>query len=868
MTQTTNNLSSIPTPANTIVCGCARFVVLTDHLVRLEWSEDGQFEDRASLAVVNRALPPVRHTRKESGKTLRLTTDGFVLDYRDNGRPFSAANLKVSFVLNGRRVTWKPGLKDKQNLGATLRTLDQTKGSKLAEYKEVEPGKWQATGRWVPVDLGNGFLSRSGWAVVDDSKRILFDEQGWATPRPAGKRLDWYLFLHGHDYKAALADAAQVFGRQPLPPRFAFGYWWSRYWAYSDKEIETMVGQFDTQGIPLDVMVIDMDWHKEGWTGYSWDRRYFPDPDEFLAWLKKRNLKISLNLHPADGVAKFEDAFPAMVTAMGLDPRKTDRVPMNVIDPTFMDAYFRLLHHPMEKKGVDFWWMDWQQGESSAMPGLDPLQWINHLHWRDMETNPARRGKRPLIFSRFGGIGAGRYCVGFSGDTWSVWESLAYQPYFTATASNVLYGYWSHDIGGHIYGEIEPELYTRWIQFGIHSPVVRTHTTKNAKAERRVWAYPEPYGPIMADALRQRYEMIPYIYTEARAAFDTGLSLCRPMYYEWPERDESYQAKNQYLFGSQMLVAPILKPVDPKTELAEVSVWLPSGQWFDTARGCFEKGGRTIRRGYLIAETPVFVRAGTILPGQGKTLRVTPGSYRNLVVTAYPGGDGEYRLYEDDGVSMGYQKDEQAWIPLAQRAGKGGRQVTVGPVEGGYAGFVRTRSLEVRLPSAVPPVEVSVGGKTLKWAYRLGREGWTYDGDAATVIIRVAKIDLRRKTVIAVRQDAAVPVSLALGLKGLMARIARVSYYARQATGAFVLDREERLGADLEQVGNRVSRNPASLAQERRRLNRLLPALAAMLPRLGSGVSPWEPGINPQRVVVCEQASAVLKATVAEIRKS
>jgi alpha-glucosidase len=865
MTHAPNNLSSIPTPANTIVFGRARMVMLTDRLVRLEWAEDGQFEDRASLAVVNRALPPVRHTRKESGKTLRLATDGFTLDYTDNGRLFSAANLKVSFVLNGRRVTWKPGMKDKQNLGATIRTLDGVKGGTREEHKEVEPGKWQATGRLVPVDLGHGFLSRSGWALVDDSAKILFDEQGWVTRRPEGKRLDWYLFLHGHDYKGTLADAAQVFGRQPLPPRFAFGYWWSRYWAYSDKELEAMVEQFDTQGIPLDVMVIDMDWHKEGWTGYSWDRRYFPDPDEFLTWLKKRNLKISLNLHPADGVAKFEDAYPAMVKAMGLDPRRTERVPMNVIDPKFMDAYFRCLHHPMEKQGVDFWWMDWQQGESTAMPGLDPLPWINHLHWRDMQTNPARRGKRPLIFSRFGGVGAGRYCIGFSGDTWSVWESLAYQPHFTATAANVLYGYWSHDIGGHIHGEIEPELYARWIQFGIHSPVVRTHTTKNAKAERRVWAYPEPYGPIMADALRQRYEMIPYIYTEARAAFDTGLSLCRPMYYEWPEREEAYQAKDQYLFGSQMLVAPVLKPVDPKTEFAHVDVWLPPGQWFDTARGCFEKGGRTIRCGYLIAETPVFVRAGTILPGQGKTTRVTPGSYRNLVVTAYPGGDGAYRLYEDDGVSVDYQAGAGAWIPLAQRVEKASRQITVGPAEGSYAGFESIRALELRLPAAVPPTEVTVGGKRLAWAYRLGREGWTYEGQTATVIVRLPRMDVGRETTITLRQDPALPASLALGLKGLMARIARVSYYARQATSALIFDREERLGADLEQVGNRVSRNPAALAQERRRLNRMLPALAAMLPRLGHGVSNWEPHINPQRVAVCEKALDVLKAAFPEL---
>jgi hypothetical protein len=133
------------------------------------------------------------------------------------------------------------------------------------------------------------------------------------------------------------------------------------------------------------------------------------------------------------------------------------------------------------------------------------------------------------------------------------------------------------------------------------------------------------------------------------------------------------------------------------------------------------------------------------------------------------------------------------------------------------------------------------------------------------VIIRVAKIDLRRKTVIAVRQDAAVPVSLALGLKGLMARIARVSYYARQATGAFVIDREERLGADLEQVGNRVSRNPASLAQERKRLNKLLPAPAAMLRRLGPVSNARTPKGDPHRMAVCAKALDILKAAVPEL---
>lgn len=850
-----------PNPANVIVEGRARFTLLTDRLLRLEWAEDGRFEDRATLAVVNRDFPTVRRTVRRDGDRLLLTTAGFSLEYRDDGRMFSRKNLRVCFRLNGKAVTWTPGLRDRANLGATLRTLDQIKGMKRPVQEEIRPGWFKNTGKWEPVNMGNGLISRSGWALVDDSANIVLDGgDSWVKPRPAGRRLDWYLLLHGHDYAGALRESARVFGRQPLPPRYAFGYWWSRYWAYTDRELEELVAQFDAQRLPIDVMVLDMDWHREGWTGYTWDRRYFPDPDEFLAWLKARDLKITLNLHPADGVAKSEEAFPAMARAMGRDPRRTDRIPLDLTDRKYMDAYFRFLHHPLERKGVDFWWMDWQQGQKTSMPGLDPLPWINHLHWRDMETNPERAGLRPLIFSRFGGLGAGRYCIGFSGDTHSEWDALRFQPYFTATAANVLYGYWSHDIGGHMPGEIEPELYTRWLQFGIFSPVVRTHTTKNPKAERRVWEYPDPYGRIMAETLRLRYEMVPYIYSEARAGFDTGLSLCRPLYYEWPEHEEAYLARDQYQFGRELLVAPVLKPADPGTELASVAFWLPPGQWFDTARGCFEKGGRTLRRSYLASEIPVFVRPGAVIPGQGACTRLVAGSYRDLVVTAYPGGDGRYRLYEDDGLSPDYQRDRCAWIPLSQCAAAGTRTVTVGRAEGTYGGFEPVRSLELRLPGTVPPGEIRVGRKLLKWAFRLGREGWTYDGQTATTVIRVARIDLRRPTTITVRGDGKTPASLGLGMKGLLARLARVGHYNQLATSWLILDPQERLGVDAEQAGNRVSRRPETLAAERKRLRSLMRELPAMLRRLAKSTNEWSPEPDPQRQVYCGKAIAILKA--------
>jgi alpha-glucosidase (family GH31 glycosyl hydrolase) len=134
---------------------------------------------------------------------------------------------------------------------------------------------------------------------------------------------------------------------------------------------------------------------------------------------------------------------------MGIDPASEQPIEFDVADSHFMQAYFEYLHYPKEEQGIDFWWMDWQQGEHSKLQGLDPLYWLNHLHFYDQ----AKQGKkRPFIFSRWGGLGNHRYPIGFSGDTVITWDSLSFQPYFTSTASNVAYGWWSHDIGGHFMG--------------------------------------------------------------------------------------------------------------------------------------------------------------------------------------------------------------------------------------------------------------------------------------------------------------------------------------------------------------------------------------------------------------------------------
>ncbi len=276
-------------------------------------------------------------------------------------------------------------------------------------------------------------------------------------------------------------------------PRFALGNWWSRYHPYSAAEYLELMDRFAADNVPLSVAVLDMDWHLvdidpkygTGWTGYTWNRDLFPDPPAFLEELHDRGLATSLNVHPAEGVHAHEERYAEVARRMHVDPESQQPVAFDPTDRTFLQTYFEALHHPLEDEGVDFWWLDWQQGGVTRIAGLDPLWLLNHFHYLDS----GRDGRRPLTFSRYAGVGSHRYPVGFSGDTVISWASLDFQPYFTATASNVGYGWWSHDIGGHFFGVKDDELATRWVQLGVYSPILRLHSSLSPFNTKEPWRF-------------------------------------------------------------------------------------------------------------------------------------------------------------------------------------------------------------------------------------------------------------------------------------------------------------------------------------------------------------------------------------------
>lgn len=825
-------------PRAIVTVGHARFTILTPQLIRMEWAADSKFEDHASLVFLNRRLPVPKFSEiSESmggASILTIQTSALTLKYRDygTGSKFSTENLSITFQLNGKDVVWNPGVEDTGNLLGTARTLDGVRGSNT----KLEPG----------------LVSRDGWTLVDDSTRPLFDSadfsftQGekspwpWVIERPPGDRQDWYFFGYGHDYRAALSDFTRVAGKIPLPPRFAFGAWWSRYWSYTDQEFEQLVQQFQSHEVPLDVLVIDMDWHPTfgtrwwdkktdasghslGWTGYSWNKLLFPDPPAFLDYVHQQGLKATVNMHPAGGVQPWETRYPEMAKAMGIDPATKQYVPFDITNKKFATNYVNILHHPLEHQGIDFFWLDWQQEQHTKLENVNPTWWLNYVHFTDQE----REGKRPLLFHRWGGLGNHRYQIGFSGDTISVWDSLAFQPYFTSTAANVGYAYWSHDIGGHMPGPIEPELYLRWIQFGIFSPILRTHTTKNPDSERRIWAYPQPYSDLMRDAFVLRYALQPYIYTEARRTYDSGVAFLHPLYYDSPEAPEAYDAKDEYMFGDNVLVAPISQPTGKDSQLVKRSVWLPEGNWIEWDTGARLKGPASTERTFSIRQIPVYVKAGSIIPMQPQMRYTGEKPVDPLILTVFPPEDGKastYRLYEDAGNSTGYKRGEAAWTNILATAAANGRALTltISPVEGRYNGIRASRAYEVRLRGTWPPASVIVNGASA--SHTENAPGWSYEAGTLTTIVRTRSISTASPVTISVKIKPALAPQRALleGFPGKMTRL-REAYDILNATWPNGWSPDQLI--DAMQTADRIAYHPQDAFAELSALQEKLAAL-------------------------------------------
>lgn len=700
------SLQAASAGANPFVYGNARITVVTPECIRLEYQSAGRFVDAPSMFAVGRDKLASNVVEEARGTSHVLHTGKVQLVYTPNGKPFSDSNLRVEIESGERSIVWTPSAKQTGNLGGTINTLDQVKG---------------------PVSLEEGILSRDGWYLLDDSKGHLLVND-WVAARPADAGTDWYLFAYGDDYAAAFKAFTTIGGAVPMPRKAVLGSWYSRWWKYTTQDYHDIVNEYGKHDFPLDIIVMDMEWHQKGWTGWSWNHELLEDPPALLKWFHDQGLAVTLNVHPADGVLPHETRYAEFMKDLGKDPASGDTVTYDAGDKRYMEAHFRHMHHPLEDEGCDFWWLDWQQyPEVKSIPGLLNLSWLNKLYF----DNSMRKGNRGLQFSRWGAWGDHRHPIHFSGDADTGWAMLGFEVPFTTTAANEGAYFWSHDIGGH-FGQRNEEPYTRWVQFASTTAAMRIHSGIIEYLDRRPWKWPDWGTESMRRAFHLRSELMPYVYSAVRATNVDGLPLNRPMYLEWPGEPDAYMAPQQFLLGTDLLVAPIASAGYGPGRVASQLVWFPPGEWrnFFTSETFVGPQWRLVSAD--INEFPLYVRAGVPVPMQPYSPRPTTAKLEELVVRVWPGAEGarhDFELYEDDGISRAYEKGGFATTKLSSQREGDTLEIRIAGAEGTYEGQVARRGYKVVVGGVEKPGRVRVNGKRAS-------ADWDAENRTATVVVK------------------------------------------------------------------------------------------------------------------------------------
>ncbi len=688
----------------------ARFTVMREGVIRMEYAEGRAFVDGETLFAKRNAECDARMTY---GDMLVIETEYITLYYK--GGEFTRESLYARIHVNGFECRWHFGDENRENLGGTLNTLDGVDGFR---------------------PLPDGLIARDGWYALDDSGTPVLRD-GWAENRNEAHMTDIYLFAYGKDYFQALADLAAVSGSFELPRKYFFGSWYSRWWPYTAEEFIGLADEYDENGFPLDILVMDMDWHYQdwghregepqyqygyghaggnlGWTGYNWNLRLIPDPEGTVKALNDRGIAVTLNDHPADGVRDADAVYDSFIAGLSKSGY-TEEVPdiedkindrerahkekgivnyrFNAGSKVYMDAFFDATGAEMEDKGAAFRWLDWQQDylypEVNGVNGLTHLKWLNHLYYE----NSKKGNKRGMSFSRWGGFGDHKHPAYFSGDSVTNWETLDFEIQMTVSAGNAGCFWWSHDIGGFMdpVPRGQAEVYARWVQFGAVSPALRVHMNGVEGFDRRPWTWGEPYCSVMRDAFRLRSVLMPYIYSEAFASASRSKPLLCPLYYAAPDAEESYKHPAEYFFGGGLIAAPICKACDRNGE-AESEIWLPDGVWYDWFTGKrYEGGCHTVIN--TLETFPLFVRAGYPVVTQSYTGRMATAVLREPCVIIYAGESGSSELYEDDGIS---DIDRNIFRSTAISYDDAERKLTLSTVCSGYDDGVYSRNFTIEL---------------------------------------------------------------------------------------------------------------------------------------------------------------------------
>ena len=666
-----------------------RISVLSERLIRMEYSVDGHFSDNLTTLVKNRnfSVPPFKVEQDE--KYLVITTNYFSLQYVKN-KPFIGPKfapdsyLKVN-LLNTDKM-WFYGQAEARNFKGGAVSLDDYSGK---------------------VKLDKGLYSTDGFVLVDDSNNLEIDANGFLI-KPNSNKVDLYLFMYKRNFGLCLKDYFTLTGYPSLIPRYALGIWWNRERIYDFESTKTLIKAFNRYNIPLSVLLLSEFWHikdKNNYnlykTGFSFNRDLFPNPSEFVKYMHDRGVRVGLNIDPTEGIRKEEDRYINFANELNVGDGVT--IPFNVIDRNFMALYVRHLIDPLLNVGIDVFWLDYKKD----LLGINALDYYYNKDFTKVKNS------RPLVLTRSPLVAPHNAGVLYSGETLVSWDTLKYLPFYNGLAANKGVTWWSHDVGGYKDGIEDSELYIRYVQFSCFSPIFRFSAKRGVYYKREPWSWDVKTFTIAREYCLLRQRLIPYIYSEACNYSKLGQPLIQPIYYSYPEIYDELSYRNEYYFGKELFIAPITKPQDVTMNRSIERIYLPSGTWYDFKSGKKFMGDKRYVAFYKEDEYPIFAKAGSIIPlaNLGENINDT-NPPKSMEINIFPGKSNVFKLYEDDGITKLYEDGYYIVTAIDYNYMQNNYTVIIHPIDGKTEIIPKFRDYKIRFRNSrvADSVDIYING--------------------------------------------------------------------------------------------------------------------------------------------------------------
>jgi alpha-glucosidase len=753
--------------------------VITDDMFRIRFQSSADDSPDRSWAVVKTEWPAPSAEMHDSPESLRITTPELSLTvgkkplrltFRDrNGRVVASDDSSLGMSWNGPEVrVWKtmPPGEQYYGFGEKAGEIRKRNAAMTMWNSDIPAYSAAIDPLYESIPFFYGIRDGKAYGIFfDNTYRSSFDmgkeSRSSYSFGAEGGDLNYY-FLYGPAPSKILARYTELVGRMPLPPRWSLGYQQCR-WSYTpEARVRAIAHEFRSRNIPCDVIYLDID-YMDGYRIFTWNPKSFPDPARMIRDLGSEGFKVAVIVDPGikadSGYAAFRSGMEGHLFIRNADGSiyRGAVWPGICAFPDFTSGAARTWwgnqFAGLVADGVRGFWNDMNEPSVFNVPGNTIDLTALHGDGDDVSTHARNhnvygmemvratyegvrrlmKDERPFVLTRASYAGGERFSAAWTGDNVASWEHLAMAIPMCLSLGISGQPFVGSDIGGFI-GHPSGELFARWLELGVFTPLMRAHSVINER-NKEPWEYGEEYTAINRETINLRYRLMPYIYAAMAEASSTGIPAMRPMVFEFPEDPRFGESADEFMFGEDLLVAPVITEGD-----RERSVDLPAGTWYDFWSGAPAAGGGKVTVEAPVNRIPLFARAGAVIPTQQVVQYTAQAPIAPLTLIAFPPpphAETASAYYEDDGTSYGYEKG--VYYRRAFHQGIDGRTRTlrIDPVDGSYV--PPGRSLQVRFrgcsraPSSVRigPLAVGRSGGTAA----PGTPVWAYDDTEKSVLV-------------------------------------------------------------------------------------------------------------------------------------